>query len=204
MYRREARAVQQTAERLIAFSLEQGIGNWHLFSAHHRGWAIAEQGRYEEGIALMREAIAAAHGAGAEIGRTDRLSHLAEMCMKAGHLDDAFSIVGEALAAVDRQEERYYEPDIHRVRGEVLLRQDSSNIPQAEECFRGAIEIAHKQSGKSLELRAATSLARLLRDTDRGDEARTTLAEIYNWFTEGFDTADLKDAKALLEELTAL
>jgi class 3 adenylate cyclase/predicted ATPase len=201
MYRREARAVKETAERLIAFSSEQGIGNWHLFSTHHRGWAIAEQGRYEEGIALMREALVMAHGAGADIGRTNLLCVLAEAYMKAGHLDDALDTVNEALAAVDQQEERHHEPDIHRVKGEVLLRRDRSNTPEAEECFRQAIEIARKQMAKSLELRATTSLARLLEEEGRRDEARTMLATIYNWFTEGFDTADLKDAKALLHQL---
>jgi predicted ATPase len=199
--RREAPAVQETAERVIAFSSEHGFGAWLLYSTSHRGWAIAEQGRYEEGIALMREGLATAHGAGADIFRTDLLCRLAEVCMKAGRLDEALSTAREALAAVDQQQERYYEPDIHRVKGEVLIRQDSSNIHQTEECFRRAIEIARKQSGKSLELRATTSLARLLASEGRRDEARAMLAEIYNWFTEGFETADLEDARALLEQL---
>ena len=121
--------------------------------------------------------------------------------MKANRLDDAFSTVSEALAAVDQQEERYYEAEIHRIRGEVLLRQDHSNNAQAEKCFRKAIEIAREQSGKSLELRATTSLARLLMKQGRRDGAHSMLAEIYGWFTEGFDTADLKEAKALLGEL---
>jgi predicted ATPase len=199
--RREARAVQETAERLIAFSTEHGFGAWLLFSTHDRGWGIAEQGRYDEGIALMRKGVAILHAAGADIGRTDILCHLAEACMKADRLDDALSTVTEALAATDQQEERYYEPDIHRIWGEVLLRQDYSNIRQAEDCFRRAIEIARQQSGKSLELRATMSLARLLAQQGKLDEARAMLADIYGWFTEGFDTADLKDAKALLDEL---
>jgi class 3 adenylate cyclase/predicted ATPase len=201
LYRREAPAVEETAQRVIAFSTEYGFGAWLLHSGTNRGWAIAEQGRPEEGIALMREGLATAHEAGADIGRTDGLCHLAEAGMKADRPDDALSIVTEALAAADQQEERYYEPDIHRVRGEVLLRQDGSNVEATENCFRRAIAIARKQSGKSLELRATISLARLLAKQDRRDEARAMLAEIYNWFTEGFDTADLKDAKALLEEL---
>jgi predicted ATPase len=203
LYRREADELQRSAERLIPFSTEHGFGSWLLFTTTHRGWAIAEQGRYEEGIALMRQGLATAHGAGADIGRADHLCRLAEVCMQAGRLDDALSIVSDALAAVDKQEERYYEPDIYRVRGEVLLRRDYSNIREAEECFRRAIEIARKQSGKSLELRATISLARLLARESRSDEARAMLAEIYDWFTEGFDTADLKDAKALLDELSS-
>ena len=150
----------------------------------------------------MREGLAITHGVGADIGRAEKLCRLAEAWMKADRPDDALSAAMEALAAADQQEERYYEPDIHRVRGEVLLRQDGSNVEEAENCFRRAIEIARKQSGKSLELRATTSLARLLAKEGRVDEARAMLAEIYGWFTEGFDTADIKDAKALLEELT--
>ena len=199
--RGEADAVQQSAERVIALSAEHGFGAWLLFSTTHRGWALAQQGRAEEGIALMSESRAAAHSAGADIGRSADLCNLAEARMKMGRLDDALSTVNEALAAVDKQEERFDEPDIHRVKGEVLLAQDHSNSPQAEECFRQAIEIARGQSSKSLELRATTSLARLLACKGRRDEARTMLAEIYNWFTEGFDTADLKEAKALLDQL---
>ena len=121
--------------------------------------------------------------------------------MKSDRPDDALSAATEALAAADQQEERYYEPEIYRVKGEVLFRKDDSNIDEAERCFRRAIEISRKQSGKSLELRATISLARLLAKQDHRDEARAMLAEIYNWFTEGFDTADLKDAKALLAQL---
>jgi predicted negative regulator of RcsB-dependent stress response len=104
--------------------------------------------------------------------------------MKTDLLDDAFTTASEALAAVDRQEEHHYEPDIHRVKGEVLLRQDHSNIGQAEECFRRAIEITRKQSSKSFELRATTSLARLLAKESSRDEAHAMLTGNYNWFTE--------------------
>jgi len=200
-YRREAKAVQETAERVIAFSSQHGFGAWVLFSMNHRGWATAEQGRYNEGIALMRDCLATSHTAGADIGRTNLLCCLAEAYIRTDRLDEALSTVSEALAAVDQQEEHHFEADLHRVKGEVLLRQDYSNIGQAEECFRRAIEIAREQSGKSFELRATTSLARLLAREGRRNEARAMLAEIYNWFTEGFDTADLKEAKALLDEL---
>jgi predicted ATPase len=202
-YRGEAQAVLESAERVIAFSSEHGFGAWLLFSNNHRGWALAKQGCPNEGIGLMREGLAIAHGAGADIGRTFLLCFLAEAYIKADRLEEALNTVTEALAEVDREHEHHYEADIHRLKGEVLLRQAHSNIHQAEGCFRRAIEIARGQSGKSLELRAATSLARLLRDTGRRDEALTMLAEIYNWFTEGFDTADLKEAKALLDELSA-
>jgi predicted ATPase len=106
----------------------------------------------------------------------------------------------EAIAAANEHVIRQYEAEAHRLRGELLLRQDHPNVAEAQSCFQRAIEIARNQSAKSFELRATMSLARLLVKQGRRDEARTILAEIYNWFTEGFDTADLKDAKALLDE----
>jgi adenylate cyclase len=109
--------------------------------------------------------------------------------------------VADALIAVDQQNERNFEPEIYRLKGELLLKVNDSAIEEARTCFERAIAISRTQSGKSLELRATVSLARLLAKQGHPDEARAMLAEIYNWFTEGFDTADLKDAKALLDEL---
>jgi predicted ATPase len=123
--------------------------------------------------------------------------------MKTGRLDDGLSALTEALAVADEREARVFEAETHRLKGELLLKQDDSNAAEAQNCFARAIEIARRQSAKSWELRATMSLARLLAKQGRRDEARTMLAEIYNWFTEGFDTADLKDAKALLDELSA-
>jgi predicted ATPase len=203
MYRREARLVQKAAERVIAFSAEHGFGAWLLFSTTHRGWAIAAQGRFDEGIALMREGLAVAHAAGADIGRADLLCKLAEACMANNRADDVLGVLKEALTAADQQEERYFEPEIHRLKGELLLRQYASNDAEAQCCFERAIEIARKQSGKSLELRATMSLAQLLAKQGHREEARAMLADIYNWFTEGFDTADLQDAKVLLDQLSA-
>ena len=127
---------------------------------------------------------------------------LAEACREAGRLDDGLSALTEAIAAADEHEIRQYEAETHRLKGELLLRQDHSKAAEAQSCFQRAIEIARNQSAKSLELRATMSLARLLAKQGRRDEARAMLAEIYDWFTEGFDTADLKDAKALLDELS--
>jgi predicted ATPase len=118
-----------------------------------------------------------------------------------GEFDEGLRYVDEALRFMERSGQRHYEVEVHRVKGELLLARDESNAAQSEQSFRTAIEIARTQHAKSWELRAATSLARLLRDTNRREEARAMLAEIYDWFTEGFDTADLKDAKALLDEL---
>jgi predicted ATPase len=159
------------------------------------------QGRHKEGIAQIREGLAALRAARFELWRTPFLCLLAEACMETGRLDDGFNALTEAQALADKNEEREHEVEIQRLKGELLLKRDESNVVQAQGCFQRAIEVARRQSAKSLELRATTGLARLLRDTGRSDEARATLADIYNWFTEGFDTADLKDAKAVLDEL---
>jgi predicted ATPase len=110
--------------------------------------------------------------------------------------------VTEALDRASRSGRAFNEPAFYQLKGALLLMQNGFHATQAESCFERAIEIARKQGAKSWELRATIALARLLRDTDRRDEARAVLAEIYNWFTEGFDTVDLKEAKALLDELS--
>jgi predicted ATPase len=200
-YRREARAAQETAERVLAISVERGFTAFLGAATLMRGWAMAAQGQSEEGIAQIQEGLAGVRASGIELGRPPYHTTLADACREAGRLDDGLIAVTEALAVANEHEERAYEPEIHRVRGELLLRQDHSNAAEAESCFQRAIEIARNQKAKSWELRATMSLARLVNEQGRRDEARAMLAEIYNWFTEGFDTADLKDAKALLDEL---
>jgi len=200
--RREPRAAQESAERLIALSTEHGFTLWLARATTLRGWAIALQGNHEEGIALIHEGLAATDAAGNKLTRAPDLILLAEACLEAGRSDEGLSAVTEALAAADEHEIHLAEPQIYRFKGELLLRQDNRNAPDAQRCFERAIEIARKQSAKSPELRATMSLARLLASQSKRSEARAMLADIYNWFTEGFDTADLKDAKALLDELT--
>jgi predicted ATPase/class 3 adenylate cyclase len=202
-YRREAQAVQETAETLISLCAEHGFTYFLALATIFRGWAIAEQGRNDEGMAQIQEGLAGCRATGSELNRSYFLCLLAEACTKSGRLEDGLSALTAALAAADENENRHYEAEIHRLKGELLLRQDNSNVTEAQSCFERAVEIARKQSAKSLELRATISLARLLTKQGRNDEARTILAEIYNWFTEGFDTADLKDAKALLDQLGA-
>jgi tetratricopeptide (TPR) repeat protein len=195
--RRDARATQEAAERLNALSAEHGFPFFLTWATTMRGCAIAEQGRNEEGIEKMREGLAA-------LNRTTRpqyLCLLAKACIETGRLHDGQSALTETLALADEHELRSYEAEANRLMGDLLLKQNS-NTAEAQGCFQRAIQIARKQSGRSWELRATMSLARLLRDTNRRDEARAMLAEIYNWFTEGFDTADLKEAKALLDQLS--
>jgi predicted ATPase len=197
-FRREARAAQETAESGIALSAEHGLTDQLAWATSLRGWAMAEQGRSEEGIAQIQEGLAALRATGTKLTRPRDLCLLAKACMETGRLDDGLSALTEALAAAD--EDRRQGAEIHRLKGELLLMQDDSNTAEAQSCFERAIEIARNQSGKSLELCATMSLVRLLAAHGRRDEARAMLADIYGWFTEGFDTADLKDAKALLDE----
>ena len=162
---------------------------------------MAKQGRNEKGDCTDTRRLSGTRVKGLETGRPYWLSLLAEACGERGRLDDGLNASTGALAADDAHEDRHYEAQIHRLKGELLLKQNNSNASEAQSCFERAIAVVRKQSAKSLELRATMSLARLLAKQDHRDEARTMLAEIYNWFTDGFDTADLIDAKALLEEL---
>jgi predicted ATPase len=200
-HRCEARAAQENAESVIALSAEHGFTQILAFTTILRGWAIAAQGRNEEGIAQVQEGLAAHRATGAELLRPYHLCLLAEACMKTGRLEDGLNALTEALAAAEEKENRHYEAETYRLKGGLLLKQDDSNRAEAQSCFERAIGIARKQSAKSWELRATMSLARLLASEGKRDKARTMLAEIYGCFTEGFETADLKEAKALLDEL---
>jgi predicted ATPase len=126
---------------------------------------------------------------------------MAEAHGNIGQFGEGLKLIEEAIAIAHDTAELAFEPELHRVKGELLLKPDPPNTAEAEQCFRTAIEHARKHRAKSWELRATISLARLLIKQRKRDQARAILAEIYGWFTEGFDTADLKDARALLEEL---
>jgi predicted ATPase len=208
-FRREGHTTQERAEAAIAFSTEQGFPLWAAWGTILRGWALAEQGRVAEGVAQIRHGLATFATTGAEIYRPYYLALLAEVYGKGGQTEEGVSAVAEALALVDKTGECWYEAELYRLKGELTLQSSVSNPhppilhPQAEAevCFLKAIDIARHQSAKSLELRAAMSLSRLWQQQGKKDEARQMLAEIYGWFTEGFDTKDLQEAKALLEEL---
>jgi predicted ATPase len=149
----------------------------------------------------MRRGISTIRGTGGK-PYSWYLCLLASGLGRIGRPHEGLEVVEEGLASVAKTGEQIASPSLHHVKGELLLLQSPSNAAEAELCFRMAIDIAQRQSARSAELRATTSLARLLAKQGRRDEARTMLAEIYGWFTEGFDTADLKDAKALLDELS--
>ncbi len=200
-FRREAQTVQQRAEAVIAVSTEQGFPHWLAYNTILRGWALTAQGGGAEGIAQMRQGLAAYRATGAEIHRPYFLALLAEAYGEVGQPEEGLTVLVEALAIVDNTGERNWEAEHHRLKGELLLMQQGQKVGEAEECFRQALDIARRQQAKSLELRAAMNLSRLWQQQGKQEEARQMLADIYGWFTEGFDTADLKEATFLLEEL---
>jgi predicted ATPase len=199
-YRREAGEAQEPTESLIALCAEHEFPDWFAMATGLRGLAMAKEGHKEEGIAQIQEGLAAYRATGAELYRPYFLCLLAEACMETGRFDDGLSALTEALIAADEHENRSFEAEMHRLKGELLLRQDNSNVLEAQSCFERAIEIARKQSAKSLELRATMSLARLLAKEGRRDEARAMLAEIYNWFTEALPRCALAQGGNLTDE----
>jgi predicted ATPase len=216
--RREGQATQERAEAAMTLSTEQGFAEWLGGGSLLRSWALAEQGQREEGITQMHQALAAMQAVGIEVARAAFLAPLAEAYGKAGQAEEGLTVLAEALAIVDRTGERIYEAELYRLKGQLTLQKFQvsgskfqvenslgsrvqSLESEAEECFLKAIEIARKQQAKSLELRAVVSLARLWQQQRKQKDAHQILAEVYGWFTEGFDTKDLQEAKALLEAL---
>jgi predicted ATPase len=200
-WRREAPAAQEQAEVSMAFSREQGFALWVPGGTVLRGWALTEQGHIEEGITQMRQGMTAWQATGAEVDRPYYLALLAEGYGKAGQAEAGLRVLAEALAVTEAIEERYYEAELNRLQGVLLLACSTEQHAEAETCFRQALDIARRQQAKSWELRAAMSLARLWQQQGKRDAARHLLAPIYGWFTEGFDTTDLQEAKVLLDEL---
>jgi predicted ATPase len=199
-YRREAEIAHERVEAFMVLGTEHGFAQLLARGTILRGWALVEEGQGEAGIAQMRQGIAAHQAAGVEAG-LQHLALLAEAHGKVGQAGEGLTALAETLAAVEKTEQRAHEPELHRLRGELLLRQAVPDEPQAEACFQQALAVARRQQAKSWELRAAMSLSRLWQLQGKGTKARELLAPIYNWFTEGFDTPDLQEAKALLDEL---
>jgi adenylate cyclase len=199
--RREVQEARVRADSAIAITTEQGFPLLFGYATIFQGWTMVEQKDCAEGITHIRQGLRRYRSTGQENYTTYFLAILAEAYGKHGQVDHAMHTLDEAFALVGTNEERYYEAEIYRLKGTLLLQLSSDNYTEAESCFQHAISIAQNQSAKSWELRAATSLARLWEHQSKRQEAYDLLAPVYNWFTEGFDTADLKDAKALLDEL---
>ncbi len=196
VYLREPAHAHEVAERLFTLASELQIPQYAASGSFYRGWAMAEQGRPDEGVALIRTALDSAATLGLP-ANAETLRVWSEAQARAGQLEEALATIEKALSAVGEQQ--LHLPGVLWCRGELHLKRGDETKASAN--FREAIEVARRFGSKAYELRATTSLARLLAKQGNGDEARAMLAEIYNWFTEGFDTADLKDAKAILEEL---
>jgi class 3 adenylate cyclase/predicted ATPase len=203
---RDEQTAQERTTALIALAREQEFPFWLAAGIILQGWALVRQGQGEEGITQMRHGLAAYQATGAEIVRIWFLLLVAEAYGKVGQDEEGLTILAEALGAIKRTGEHIFEAELYQLKGTLTLRskvQDpKSQVKDAEACFHRALDIARQQQAKSLELRAVMSLSRLWQHQGKKDEARQLLAEIYGWFTEGFDTKDLQEAKALLEELS--
>jgi tetratricopeptide (TPR) repeat protein len=225
-FRREAQRTREQAEATIALAREQGFVGWLSVGMAWRGWALVEQGAVQEGLAQINEAMRLA--VRGELGQSQRPVRLAEIYGKAGQADEGLRVLAEASAAISKTDERRFEAEVYRLKGELLLQRaleqdtrqaaaletspsteaehtgvtDASPLHiEAETCFRQAIEVARSQQAKSLELRAVMSLTRLWQQQGKRKEAYDMLERIYSWFTEGFDTRDLQEARALIEVL---
>jgi len=206
LFRREGQLVRELAEETRTLSTEQGAPYWVAVGTLTRGGALSLQEQEEEGIPQLRQGLAALRAMGAEMGLTWHLALLAEAYGKEGKPEEGLSKLSEAITLVNRAGERCYEAELYRLKGTLTLQskvrgQKSKVEEEAEECFLKAIGISRKQQAKSLELRATVSLAKLWQQQGKRTEAHRMLADIYNWFTEGFDTKDLQEAKALLDEV---
>jgi predicted ATPase/DNA-binding winged helix-turn-helix (wHTH) protein len=216
-FRREGHLTQAQAEAGIALCTEHGFAQLLAVGTILRGWALAAQGKGEEGIVQMHQGLAACQETGAQIARPRYLAMLAEAYGATEQATEGLGLLAEAVTVAQTTGERFFEAECHRLMGELLLKSKiqsskpkggkslasggQSAVARAEECFQQAIDLARRQHAKALELRAVQSLSRLWQRQGKKAEARQMLAEIYSWFTEGFDTKDLEDAKTLLQEL---
>ncbi|MBI3247492.1 MAG: AAA family ATPase [Deltaproteobacteria bacterium] len=213
LWRREGLEVQEQAEAMLQIANEHELPYWLTEGTMMRGWALAEQGQEEEGITQMRQGLSAWRALGSGVGAAYFLTLPIEAYSRRGQIEEGLNTLAEAFDVVRKTGEGLWEAELYRLKGELTLQQFQVpgskfqvSTPQAaveaEECFLKALEVARRQQAKSLELRATVSLARLWQQQGKRAEAHQMLSEIYGWFTEGFDTKDLQEAKALIEELS--
>ncbi len=200
-FRREGQAAQAHAAAALQLATEQGFPHWRAYGAILHGWALAHQGEAKAGIAQLHQGLLARRATGAALARPYFLSLLLEAYGAAGQPEAGLTALAEAFTLAETSGECWYVPELYRLKGTLLLPQSPDNHVEVEGCFQHAIRSAQRQHAKSLELRAATSLARLWQQQGKRTEAYELLAPVYAWFTEGFDTTDLQEAKTLLAEL---
>jgi predicted ATPase len=198
---REPRVVEARATTLMKLATDHGLSAWAAHAAVLHGWAVGQGGAVETGIAELRQGLTTTEAMGVQQHTPGFLGLLAGLHLGTKNFGEALQALDEALARVDRLEERWFEADLLRLKGEALLSCSFDHSAEAETCYQRALAVARDQGARLWELRAATSLARLWADQGKRAQARDLLTPVYGWFTEGFDTADLKDAKALLDEL---
>jgi class 3 adenylate cyclase/predicted ATPase len=213
LFRREGQDAQAQAEALLILAHEHGFAGWLGYGTSLQGWALVERAALssareqgEAGLGQLQEGMAAVRATGAELWVPVFLGALAQGYAQGGQAEEGLRAIAEALAMVEKNDERWNEAELYRIKGDLTLQSKvqsprSKVEEEAEECFYKAVEIAQRQQAKSLELRATMSLARLWQSHGKTAEAHQMLAEIYGWFTEGFDTKDLQEAQELLEEL---
>ena len=199
--RRESNATREVGERMIHYCSEKGLRTMVPIGKVFRGDALAQHGQFAEGIGQMREGIAELRSTGTVFSLPSFFAALASACARCGNVSEGLAAVEEGLAMTHTGGDRFSLPEIHRIKSKLVLASSAAGRDAAEAALGEAIEVSRGQQARLLELRAATSMARLWRDQGKRIEARDLLAPVYGWFTEGFDTLDLKEAKALLDEL---
>lgn len=201
MLRGEPEQLMEASQAAFGLCEKYGHAQGQAYATRAMGVALCMLGQVAEGVAQIRQGIAALQATGSLMHLPETNRFLAEQCLAHGRLSEARVALDDAFHLVEPHNDRWWEAELYRIKGELLLAENAGDTASAEACFRKALEVARAQQAKSLELRAAISLARLLQKQDRSNEAREVLKPVHDWFTEGFDTKDLVDAKALLATL---
>jgi predicted ATPase len=196
-------AASSHASELVALAEEKSASYWKAYGMMNRGCVLSETGKAADAVSMITSGLTAYRSTESTAIMPLWLSYVARANVALGKFDEAWRCIGEATIAVEKTKETWLEAEVHRVAGEIELTTSEHDASKAEGYFQRALSLARSQQAKSWELRAAMSMARLWRDQGKQDEARELLAPVYSWFTEGFDTRDLKEAKALLNELAS-
>jgi adenylate cyclase len=191
----------EEAETLLELWVEHGFALYQAWGKCVKGRALTELRQPQDGLAILRDGVAACKSVGILASHTQQLANFVEACVSAGQVEEGLHVIAEALALVEETGERHFEADLYLRKGELLLMKGRAHWAEAEDCLHRALEVARRQSAKSWELRAVTVLCRLWQEQGKRKEAWRLLDETLDWFTEGLNTVDLQQAKALFEEL---